>query len=1054
MPQAVAVWAANAVMAVTASAAAVTGVSAIASAGIAIGTGIVALSGALGVGAAVSAWATVGLLAMSTSRPKIPQSSGGQISLKMDPQAPIPIVLGRTATAGYMIYRAGFGNKNQHLGIISVLSTGPIQAFESFFANDIPCTFTNTSAGPTTVSGQWANKMRLYRLLGNDSDTAYDLPVPPYQAELPGWTSAHKTTGYATALWVNQFDTGRYPTGLPRPLHVLQGELFYDPRFDSTYPGGSGPQRLNNPATWTFTENSYIMAIGWLLGRFRNGKKIWGCGVAVSGIDLQSFIDGANVADANVWKSGGVVTTADDKWSVLTTILQAGGGMPIARGGQVSCLVSSPKASVYTITSSDVVGDISIQTPLPRRNRVNTVVPKYRSEANRWEMIVGSPVTNATYLAEDLSEPRSKEFELPLVQQVNQAAQLAAYELCSAREGLTITLTCKPRLLNVRVGEAASVTLNEIGLVNQKCIVSARSFDPITLQVSVTLRSETDAKHDFALGRTGIAPPSPSLTRYDPSTIAAPSVGVWVATGGTIANNNVTQPAILIAGATDDENAQSVIIEYRPASSATYRLWTEGPASSTNFEITAVSENTSYVVAVSYRSIRGVVGARRELAAVTTGSLSAGLIGGLGPDEVQNALVAAGTGNRVVLSRFEKGTVNWFGFGTASNVALGTSLSDGLNVSATSEMGQYAAVRSTYFKVRPGEQLAVSALVGTDSNTSTTVFIGYQDVSGNNLSGTTNTQIGATVPASTFIALREGMVTVPANAAQATIFFFCLPQVSGFITSSIFQPMVQGVPLGQLVFPSFTPGPNAVPGADVTAANIAAGFTGQGALATLNQAAWATQVTGIGKPEDYATLSRVYRQATAPTAPGLNDIWIVLDGFANAIAVRAWNGSAWITGGDLTAVNIAAAITGQTAVTTAPAPSFAGNAAALAGGVAVGQFFTDTTDGNKVKAVVPPGGLFATVSPASLFAQGTVGTITSPSCTVTPSAGAGTVTYQWIAVTNPDNILINSPTSATTVFYRVMAAGQSADAKFLCLVTNTSGQTASVVVSVSLNEIS
>jgi hypothetical protein len=250
-------------------------------------------------------------------------------------------------------------------------------------------------------------------------------------------------------------------------------------------------------------------------------------------------------------------------------------------------------------------------------------------------------------------------------------------------------------------------------------------------------------------------------------------------------------------------------------------------------------------------------------------------------------------------------------------------------------------------------------------------------------------------------------------------------------------------------------GPNAVPGADVTAANIAAGFTGQGALATLNQATWATQVTGIGKPEDYATLSRVYRQATAPTAPGLNDIWVVLDGFANAIAVRAWNGSAWITGGDLTAVNIAAAITGQTALATAPAPSFAGNAAALAGGVAVGQFFTDTSDGNKVKAVVPIAGLSATVSPVFLDAQSsTVGTITSPSCTVTPSAGAGTVTYQWIAIDNPDNILINSPTSATTSFYKVLAAGQIVDAKFQCLVTNTSGQTASVVVFVSLTEIS
>lgn len=46
----------------------------------------------------------------------------------------------------------------------------------------------------------------------------------------------------------------------------------------------------------------------------------------------------------------------------------------------------------------------------------------------------------------------------------------------------------------------------------------------------------------------------------------------------------------------------------------------------------------------------------------------------------------------------------------------------------------------------------------------------------------------------------------------------------------------------------------AQPGADVTASNTAAAIAGQGALATSNSASWGSQVTGAGKPEDYATV--------------------------------------------------------------------------------------------------------------------------------------------------------------------------------------------------------
>ncbi|WP_300396686.1 phage tail protein [Henriciella sp.] len=98
--------------------------------------------------------------------------------------------------------------------------------------------------------------------------------------------------------------------------------------------------------------------------------------------------------------------------------------------------------------------------------------------------------------------------------------------------------------------------------------------------------------------------------------------------------------------------------------------------------------------------------------------------------------------------------------------------------------------------------------------------------------------------------------------------------------------------------------------ADLTALNIAAGFTGQGGLATEDQADWASQVTGTGKPENDATKSRVFRQSSTPSSPNVNDIWVVLSG-STPIAVRAWDGSSWITGADLTSLNVAAGFTGQ-----------------------------------------------------------------------------------------------------------------------------------------------
>jgi len=60
-------------------------------------------------------------------------------------------------------------------------------------------------------------------------------------------------------------------------------------------------------------------------------------------------------------------------------------------------------------------------------------------------------------------------------------------------------------------GDLLIVDLPERGLIAQPCVVMKRVVDPATMTVQFVLRGETAAKHAFALGRTGVAPPTPTL---------------------------------------------------------------------------------------------------------------------------------------------------------------------------------------------------------------------------------------------------------------------------------------------------------------------------------------------------------------------------------------------------------------------------------------------------------------------------------------------------------------------------------------------------------------
>lgn len=99
-----------------------------------------------------------------------------------------------------------------------------------------------------------------------------------------------------------------------------------------------------------------------------------------------------------------------------------------------------------------------------------------------------------------------------------------------------------------------------------------------------------------------------------------------------------------------------------------------------------------------------------------------------------------------------------------------------------------------------------------------------------------------------------------------------------------------------------------------------------------------------------------------------------------------------------------------------------------------------------VATFVPP--MTASPSLSSVSAEGDSSTLDTFPVTVTPSGGSAPYTYAWSIISGTATIL--SPTNATTQFRKSgLIAGVEAFATAQCDVTDSSAQTASVVVELS-----
>ncbi|ASP29675.1 hypothetical protein CHH26_05085 [Qipengyuania flava] len=437
-----------------------------------------------------------------TARP--PPARGSVTQVLIAPDAPQPYVMGEGYFAGVLRHDVGYGptlkkvpNPYRFMPVV-YSGGGPVQSISPRF---------DFEPIPSWYNGFLYTDTQLGACPEADA-------LSPQWAGAPGWGSSSKLSGQAAIGFSALFDKdGKRFAGVD-----LRGSIgaygqwvkVYDPRKDSTFPGGSGSHRLGDETTYEYSANPALHAGTYAYGRYQNGKRTMGMGLAADAIDWAVIAAWANVCEANGWENFfGVVYEPGDRWANLKDICFAGGAEPVALG-QLTFRYRAPTVALDTITEADLTDDDqSVMAMQSFRDRINTGIPKYRSPAHNWEMVDAEPVVNSTFLTEDGEEKRET-WPCNFVTDEDQASQLVAYHIWDSRELAPITLVCMPRLRAYRPGECLHLDLPELGL-DTTAIILRRELDPATMKVKLELMGETSAKHAYCLGLTGTAPPTPAV---------------------------------------------------------------------------------------------------------------------------------------------------------------------------------------------------------------------------------------------------------------------------------------------------------------------------------------------------------------------------------------------------------------------------------------------------------------------------------------------------------------------------------------------------------------
>lgn len=423
------------------------------------GIAFVVASGGLGAslalavtaGGAISA-TTIGLVAGALSlgssllsgnkSPATSPSDRDRLFANIDPRTPRKQIFGNTAMATDIRDQEFTGSNQEYFHRFLVVASHKVQSIDSIYFDD---KLAWTSGGG--VQGEFVGYLTVAAILEGNAGNAINISGR--------MGSTRRYTGLAYVHFRYKL-TGNskkaespFSSNVPTRVTIIgKGRLCYDPRLDSTV-GGSGSHRADDQSTWgwsdSYCRNPPIQMLNYLLGWKINGILAVGKGIPPARLDMQSFIDAANICDESVslavggteprYRSDGIFSEGDDMGLVLDSFKSAMNAVVDDSDGRikVKVLVDDTADVIASFTADNVIGDVRWKPHADVSERINVVRGTFTDpSANSLYQAVDYPQVEVASV-DDIE--RAFPLNLPLVQSATQAQRLATLRLNRAQYG-------------------------------------------------------------------------------------------------------------------------------------------------------------------------------------------------------------------------------------------------------------------------------------------------------------------------------------------------------------------------------------------------------------------------------------------------------------------------------------------------------------------------------------------------------------------------------------------------------------------------------------------
>lgn len=513
-------------LAIGASIAAIAAVTVV-TGGAALGLGVALSTSAFGVSAS-ALLATSAVLSAGSSllapKPKAPAglSQSDRLTVSINVREPRKAVFGITAMATDLRDQEWTSDQT-YLHRFIVLASHRINAVREIWFDD---KLAWTAAGG--AQGEFARWLQVTPVL--EGSAANAINIGPRMGGARRFTGcAYVHIRYQILAHSKKLDSVFNQSVPSRVTIVGEGASVYDPRRDSTVPGGSGPQRANDQSTWEWnasaSRNPALCTLFYLLGWRIGGKLAVGKGIPPARIDLASFIDAANLCDEPVAKAlggtepryrcDGVISEGDDTQAVLDNLKATMNAVLDDVDGRlrVSVLHNDLAAPIGDLFTGDVLGAFTWQQTLPLNDSVSVIRGTF-VDPSPTSLYQTPDYPEVTIASRDGIE-RSQTVNYPLVQSPSQAQRLSKQRLQRMLYGGTFSAVFQTTAWKFQKGDVIRLTFAPLGW-DRKLFRIADMATQVDGKVPMMLREEHPAIYAWdasdAAPVAGVEP-----TRYDPA---------------------------------------------------------------------------------------------------------------------------------------------------------------------------------------------------------------------------------------------------------------------------------------------------------------------------------------------------------------------------------------------------------------------------------------------------------------------------------------------------------------------------------------------------------